>query len=36
VPYGEGRTDSDFFLHVHPKVKKEGIPDFRISNCKVI
>ncbi|CEP07573.1 hypothetical protein [Parasitella parasitica] len=36
VPYGENNysKDSDFFLHVDPKVKTHGAPDFKLSNCQ--
>ncbi|KAI8640055.1 caspase domain-containing protein [Parasitella parasitica] len=36
VPYGENNysEDSDFFLHVDPKLKSHGAPDFKLSNCR--
>ncbi|KAK4515944.1 PlsC domain-containing protein [Mucor velutinosus] len=36
VPYGENNfsEDSEFFLHVDPKVKAHGSPDFKLSNCQ--
>ncbi|ORE07855.1 hypothetical protein BCV72DRAFT_204681, partial [Rhizopus microsporus var. microsporus] len=36
VPYGENTTspDSEFFLHIDPRVKEYGTPEFKISNCQ--
>lgn len=36
VPYGDNSNvgNSEFFLHIDPKVKKDGTPDFKLSNCK--
>lgn len=37
VPYGDDSNtgNSEFFLHVDPKVKESGTPEFKLSNCKV-
>ncbi|KAG2196712.1 hypothetical protein INT47_009622 [Mucor saturninus] len=36
VPYGDNSNvgDSEFFLHVDPKVKESGTPNFKLSNCQ--
>ncbi|KAI8055559.1 peptidase C14, caspase domain-containing protein [Gilbertella persicaria] len=36
VPYGENteNEDSEFYLHIDPKVKKHGTPHFKLSNCQ--
>ncbi|KAI7889374.1 peptidase C14, caspase domain-containing protein [Mucor mucedo] len=36
VPYGDNSSvgDSEFFLHVDPKVKDSGTPNFKLSNCQ--
>ncbi|GAA5796999.1 hypothetical protein HPULCUR_002377 [Helicostylum pulchrum] len=36
IPYGDNSSigNSEFFLHIDPKVKKDGTPDFKLSNCE--
>lgn len=36
VPYGDNSNvgNSEFFLHIDPKIKETGTPDFKLSNCK--
>lgn len=36
VPYGDNHhgSDGEFFLHIDPKIKESGTPDFKLSNCQ--
>lgn len=36
VPYGESTDapDSEYYLHIDPSVKKNGAPNFKLSNCQ--
>ncbi|KAG1047951.1 hypothetical protein G6F43_009630 [Rhizopus delemar] len=36
IPYGESTDapDSEYYLHIDPSVKKNGAPNFKLSNCQ--